>query len=615
MIRRIDRYELIEEVGTGGMSVVYRGRDTALDREVAIKVLHPHLASRSEARARFSREARAVARLSHPNILEIFDYSGDGAQEAWLVTEFIHGRTLREAAGPGGLPWPEIAALVCRALADALAHAHAAGVIHRDLKPENVMVSEVPGSRAVKLADFGIARVLAYDDRMTMTGALMGSPNHMAPEIVEGKEADAQSDVFSLGTILYWGCTGKLPFDAPNPTATLRLLVEGRFVDPRQASPAVTEPLARLVRKALAHDPAMRPAGAGAFRDALDVILRADGLDRPADELQAYLDAPDAYAAALPARLVAARLARGDALRERGDVAGALDAYDAVLAVDPRNSTVERRLSELQRRTRLRRMAVGAGVAAAVIVTALLGWKAWRGSVPSGPVAPVVVVAPAPSSGEPPASAPAAPTAPSAQEAPAVQPAVATAPAPPARSSPRTAAAALPAPGRAATGATVGPGAPVPLVVHVRPYAARALLDGTEVARGEQRVVFAIGPGTHRLRVEHPCCTPYERSVDPATARSLGELKVPLEPRPALLRVSGPAATSVYLAGRLLGTAEDSQRDPFRVPVPADPANPYEGQVEVTLAVPGRSPAVVPLKVRAGQEITVPVMGAEGGSP
>ena len=218
------------------MSVVYRGHDTALDREVAVKVLHPHLADRPESRARFSREARAVARLSHPNIVEIFDYSGDGAPESWLVTEFVHGRTLRVFADEVGFERPELAALVCRALADALVHAHAAGVIHRDLKPENVMVCEERGSRSVKLADFGIARILAQDDRMTMTGALMGSPNHMAPEILEGHEADARSDVFSLGTILYWGCTGKLPFDAPNPTATLRRRSGSRRVSRRRHS-------------------------------------------------------------------------------------------------------------------------------------------------------------------------------------------------------------------------------------------------------------------------------------------------------------------------------------------------------------------------------------------
>ncbi len=308
MIRRVDRYELLEEVGSGGMAVVYRGRDTALDREVAIKVLHPHLAARPESRARFSREARAVARLSHPNIVEIYDYAGEAAVESYLVTEFVHGRTLRAFAEEEKLALPEIAALLTRALAGALAHAHAAGVIHRDLKPENVLVLELAGRRAVKLVDFGIARIVASDERMTLTGALVGSPNHMAPEIVEGREADARSDVFSLGTILYWLATGRMPFEAANPTATLRRVVEGDYADPRQDAPLVTDELARVIAGAMEADPARRIPSAAALRDALDGALAASGLDDAAAELQAFLADPPRYKAALRPRLVAAAL-------------------------------------------------------------------------------------------------------------------------------------------------------------------------------------------------------------------------------------------------------------------------------------------------------------------
>ncbi|MCM2333163.1 MAG: serine/threonine protein kinase, partial [Anaeromyxobacteraceae bacterium] len=307
----LGRYELLEQVGSGGMAVVYRGRDSALDREVAVKLLHPHLAEARESRARFSREARAVARLAHPGIVEIFDYAGDGAREAYLVTEFVRGRTLRAYAQQVGVGFPEIGLLLGRALADALVHAHSAGVIHRDLKPENVLVSEGPRP-ALKLADFGIARILASDERMTMTGALVGSPHHMAPEIVEGREADARSDLFSLGTILYWLATGRFPFAANNPTAILRRAIEGDFDDPRDLDPRVSTRLAGLLARCLAVDPAARPQSAAEVRDALDGVLAEVGLADPPAEVLAFLTGPDAYKAAFPARAVASLVALGD---------------------------------------------------------------------------------------------------------------------------------------------------------------------------------------------------------------------------------------------------------------------------------------------------------------
>ncbi|HTP52032.1 MAG TPA: serine/threonine-protein kinase [Anaeromyxobacteraceae bacterium] len=586
-VRRIDRYELLDQVGTGGMSAVYRGRDTALDREVAVKVLHPHLASRAESRARFSREARAVARLSHPSIVEIYDYSGDGAEESWLVTEFVHGRTLRAFADEAGIYSPQIGALLCRQLADALAHAHAAGVIHRDLKPENVMISEEAGRRAVKLADFGIARILALDDKMTMTGALVGSPNHMAPEIIEGGEADARSDVFSLGTMLYWLCTGTLPFQAPNATATMRRVVDGHYPDLRVAAPAIGSELARVVRRALERDPDNRQASAAELRDDLDRALAADGLERPGEELSAFLEAPEAYKRALPARVVAARVERGEAALARGETTAALDAFDGVLALEPGHPDVLRHLARLALLSRWRRIG---RIAAALLLLLLLlsgGLRVLRRFPrPAAPGPPQAVVAtpplpaPLPPAPHPPASAPREDSPPPPKAAARAEP-------------PRAAAPKV---------------APVALAVHVRPYAQRALLDGVEVGRGEQRVVFQLGPGPHRIRIEHPCCDAYEREIDATQAAKLGELKVPLAPRPAFLRVEGPAEARVFIDGQFAGTAEDSRRNPFRIPVPAGAENPYEGEVALRIEVPGQAPVDAPLRIRAGQEITVPAV-------
>jgi eukaryotic-like serine/threonine-protein kinase len=609
LIRRVDRYELLEEVGSGGMAVVYRGRDTSLDREVAVKLLHPHLAARAESRARFSREARAVARLKHPNIVEIYDYAGDAAVESYLVTEFVHGRTLRAFADEERLELPEVGALLARALACALVHAHAAGVIHRDLKPENVLVLEQGGKRALKLVDFGIARILASDERMTMTGALVGSPNHMAPEIIEGREADARSDVFSLGTILFWLATGALPFAAPNPTATLRRVVEGERPDPREVSPLVSDALARVIAAALVTDPEQRLPTAAALRDALDEALEASGLADPEAELEAFLADPPRYKAELRPRLVAAALGAADAALGRGETARGMKLLDRVLALDPANDAVAVRLATLGRRARSRRLvARAAALAAAGALAATLGWagaSAWKARR----------ARPAPtersndaklSSAPPPASVP-RPASPPAEREPghAASSSARGSTSAPARG---TVGAPSPSPGKGEgpSRRVAAAGAPAVVRVRVRPYAQRALLDGVEIAHGEQSVAFTLAPGvSHRIEIDHACCFPFVRDfpADDPVPQPL-DLPVPLKPRPARLRVEGDPAARVLVDGRLLGTAGASQRSPLEIPIPTSGESPYEAPAELELQLEGRPPVRATLRLRAGADLT-----------
>src|SRR6478752_365545 len=226
------RYTLIAEVGQGGMAIVYRAHDETLKREVAIKVLHQHLASEPESKARLEREAQSVAKLHHENILEIFDYSGPDSPSSYIVTEFIDGQTLKDFLTARAIAYPEVAALIALEVGGALAHAHAAGIIHRDVKPENVMIRK---DGVLKLMDFGIAQVVDLQ-RMTVTGQLLGSPAYMAPELIEGKPLDFRTDVFSVGIILYQMATGTLPFAGKNPHEVLRRIGEGRFPDPRSAN-------------------------------------------------------------------------------------------------------------------------------------------------------------------------------------------------------------------------------------------------------------------------------------------------------------------------------------------------------------------------------------------
>ncbi len=287
--RHFGKYEVLEEVGQGGMSVVYRGRDSVLGREVAIKVMHPFMSARKEAKERFYREARTVAKLHHPNVLEIYDFSAAGEGDAYIVTEFIRGETLAGLTQRIKITLPEIGLLIVRTVLQALQHAHEEGIIHRDLKPENVMIRK---NGVVKLMDFGIAQMLDADT-LTTTGALLGSPAHMAPELIEGETCDERSDLFSIGTILYWLVTGRLPFTAPTAPALFKRIVDGEFDDPRLHNPQVSPGLLALLRRLLKKRRDERFPSAKATILAIDKELQNSGIDKPEQTLREFFETPE----------------------------------------------------------------------------------------------------------------------------------------------------------------------------------------------------------------------------------------------------------------------------------------------------------------------------------
>jgi serine/threonine-protein kinase len=363
--RTLDRYQLLEQVGQGGMAVVYRALDVPLNREVAVKVLHPHLADQPESRARLQREARAVARLRHENILEIFAYSGIHSAESYLVTEFIHGPTLRAFLSAHSLGLPEIGAMIASELSRALQCAHDLGIIHRDIKPENVMIRE---DGTVVLCDFGIAQVVDKE-RMTATGQLLGSPAYMAPEHIEGQPLDCRSDVFSLGVMLYELVCGELPFRGRNPHETLRRITDGRFAPPEEKAPLCSAGLSRIISKALARDPAARYAEAAALRKDLLLELKECGVGDPRAELCAFFKEPEIYLDALRPRLLQALKESGARLRERGRTAAALSTWSRALLLSPSGQDAEVRalIRAVEQRGRWRRWAAMAAGAAAAL--------------------------------------------------------------------------------------------------------------------------------------------------------------------------------------------------------------------------------------------------------
>lgn len=377
MLRKLEKYEIIEELGHGGMATVYRATDTVLEREVALKVMHPHLRAAEEARRRFHREARSVARLRHPRVLEIYDFSGEGSEEAYIAAELLTGPTLKQWREQQSEVPAEIAACAAIEIAQALEAAHAAGIVHRDVKPENVLLHE---NRELKLTDFGIADMLDAQS-MTATGQILGSPGHMAPEQIEGKDCDARTDLFSLGTVIYYLATGRLPFTGRNPHQVLKRIIDGEYADPLRVNPTIGGRLRAIIVKALERDVAARYQSAREVIADLEAFVAEAGITDAQAMLERYLKDPEKVGAEIRAETIDRLIAHGARASDAGDVPVALDYYNRVLALDEGNERVLK-LIERVGMDRRRRMLLraGAGLMAFGALTTVSAWVLW----PSG---------------------------------------------------------------------------------------------------------------------------------------------------------------------------------------------------------------------------------------
>ncbi|MFL6068220.1 MAG: protein kinase domain-containing protein [Gaiellaceae bacterium] len=299
------RYELVEKVGEGGMSVVWRARDLRLERDVAVKLLRPFVAPEEDRRRRFAREARTLAALSNDHIVRVHDYVEAGT-DAFLVMEFIDGRSLAAATFHRlPLSWTEVASYAA-AVCEALDFAHAKGVVHRDLTPSNILIEDSSGR--VVTSDFGLARIARAGGTATTIGVLLGTPEYWSPEQALGRDTDGATDMYALGCILYLLLSGRLPFDGEDRLAVgLRRAHE----DPPSLGlclPAAPESATRLVDSLLSRDPSCRPdaratalAIAGASRDPAPRKRRTLG-PREADAPTVAVSAPTVRVATKPRR-------------------------------------------------------------------------------------------------------------------------------------------------------------------------------------------------------------------------------------------------------------------------------------------------------------------------
>lgn len=401
----LGRYELIEELGAGGMATVYLARDRGLRRDVAIKVLFPHLCKRREIVMRFQREARAAAGLDHRHIVRVYDVGGGpgdgppdsestGARESgddrercdppYIVMELVRGVSLdeflREHLREHGLPLAEVVASIGAIMCSALAEAHRAGIVHRDIKPSNIMIAE--GGR-LALADFGVAR-LDDDDAsvVTRSGALVGTPAFMSPEQALGNPLDVRSDIYSLGATLYKLATGAVPHGGSTARVVAAIARGDEYKPPLMRNPALGRDFDRVVGRMMAHDREERHDSCDAVAEALRSLVAAAGLDEPERELARFFADPPGYAAGRVEIITTATLERARVAAEDRNPPRAIALADRVLALEPDSPRADEALALIQHLgtgRRLGRWFFAAALAVVVVIAGYVIVRQWTG--------------------------------------------------------------------------------------------------------------------------------------------------------------------------------------------------------------------------------------------
>jgi serine/threonine protein kinase/response regulator RpfG family c-di-GMP phosphodiesterase len=277
--KTVGKYELVRELGRGGMGVVYLARDPVIERQVAIKTVSRNLLDSAEAQGlmqRFKREAQAAGRLTHPAIVAVYEY-GEDPEMAYIAMEYVAGHGLEQFMHQGIPMEAQRVRRIAREMLHALDFAHEMGVVHRDIKPSNVMLN---ADDKVKICDFGIAQVAS--SMLTQAGTVLGTPSYMSPEQMQGLATDRRADVFSSGVVIYHMLTGNKPFSGDSLTSLMHAVLQGRFEPPAHVNPGLESGLNAVLAKALAVEPAQRFQTAAAFAAALDAAFEGLAFDAAA---------------------------------------------------------------------------------------------------------------------------------------------------------------------------------------------------------------------------------------------------------------------------------------------------------------------------------------------
>ncbi len=385
MIRDFGNYEIIKKIGIGGMATVYTARQKSLNRTVVLKTMHEHLQEDKTFVARFEREAKAAAAMSHENIVQIIDYGQE--EGAWYIAmEHVDGSDLKQWLEKHGSPPVEIGTITLYDLCAGLAHAHEHHVIHRDIKPANIMLAP---TGVPKIADFGLAKQTQESTVLTVHDTMIGTVPYMSPEHATGQHVDERSDIFSLGVVAYELFGGRRPFPGNSSASVINAIITLDPLPLNNLNPLVTDELLVVVSKMLQKDPAKRYQSALAVRRDLELIIDDWGVTRSKEMLAEYLQEPESVVGAFSKRRFKEHLNRGYQYKNMGlgKIDDAIREFERAHFLDPDNAEATKLLRELKeqkpsKRERgkktgkggLRRVWIGIAASLAVALLAVILW-------------------------------------------------------------------------------------------------------------------------------------------------------------------------------------------------------------------------------------------------